>query len=175
MMKISSKFKSAMNLQRNFNVIIKSLLYYFFCARDWFFFEIYEMFKGRFHVTFSLRWTEGHRFRSNISRAFVNQKKVSSQNLSSKKKNVWRFNACFIFCSHFLRTKTLLCIFCYQRLRLIVKNFEEYIIDVKFLKESIYDVRLATRGSPNLKMPKNRFFFIIRYLICCIFVIFLCM
>ena len=65
--------------------------------------------------------------------------------------------------------------FCYQRLRSIEKNFQKYIIDVKFLKESIPCViyRLATRGFPNLKMSKNRFFFIIRHLISRIFVIFL--
>ena len=40
---------------------------------------------GRFHVTFSLTWTVGNRFRSNFGRAFVIQKKVSSQIFSSKK------------------------------------------------------------------------------------------
>ena len=49
------------------------------------------------------------------------------------------------------------------------KNFQ------KFLKESIPGVRLATRGFPNLKILKNRFFSIIRYLIIRIFVIFSCM
>ena len=57
-------------------------------------------------------------------------------------------------------------------LKSIEKNFQKYIIDVKFLKESIPRVRLATRDFPNLKMTKNRFFFIIRYLISRIFVIF---
>ena len=38
-------------------------------------------------------------------------------------------------------------------------------MDVKYLKELIPGVRLATRVFPNLKMSKNRFFFIIRYLI----------
>ena len=43
---------------------------------------------------------------------------------------------------------------------------------MKFLKESIPGVILATRGLTNLKMSKNRFFFIIQYLISRIFVIF---
>ena len=71
----------------------------------------FDLVNGQFHVTFSLRWTVGHRFRSNFGRAFINRKKVSSQNFSSKK-IFWRFYACFTFRCHFTRTKTLFCIFC---------------------------------------------------------------
>ena len=39
---------------------------------------------GRFHVIFSLRWTVGHRFRSNFGRAFFIRKQVSSQIFSPK-------------------------------------------------------------------------------------------
>ena len=43
---------------------------------------IFKNILGRLDVIFSLRWTVGHRFRSNFGRAFVNRKKVSSQNFS---------------------------------------------------------------------------------------------
>ena len=41
---------------------------------------------GRFHVTFSLRWTVGHRFRSNFGRAFANRKKSKQPKFQLKKK-----------------------------------------------------------------------------------------
>ena len=64
--------------------------------------------------------------------------------------------------------------FCYQRLKSIEKKFSKCIIDVRFLKKSIPGVGLATRGFPNLKMLRNRFFFIIGFLISSIFKFFLC-
>ena len=116
---------------------------------------------GQFHVFFS---PVGHRFSSNFGRALVNQKKVSSQN-SSSKKNFLAFLRLFYFSLPFSMNKNFFLQFLHQMLKSIEKNFQKYMIDVKFLKESIPGVRSATRGFPNLKMPKNQFFFIIRYLI----------
>ena len=103
---------------------------------------------------------------------FVNRKKVSNQNFSSKK-NYLAFLRLFYFSLPFYSNKNFFLHVLLRKAQIDRKKFsKKYIIDVKFLKESIPDVRLATRGFPNLKMPRNRFFFIIRYLISRIFVIF---
>ena len=110
---------------------------------------------GRFHVTFSLRWTVGHRFRSNFNRAFGNRKKVISQNLSSKKIFL-AFLRLFYFSLSFYSNKNFFLQLLHQMLKSIEKNFQKYIIDVTFLKESIPGVKLATQGFPNLKFRKSR-------------------
>ena len=98
-----------------------------------------------------------------MTRAFFIQKQVCCQ-IFGPKKIFLALLRLFYFSSPFF------CNVCCQRLRSIEKNFWKYIIDV--LKESIPGIRLAIRGFPNLKMPKNRFFFIVRYIIRRIFLIF---
>ena len=54
--------------------------------------------------------------------------------------------------------KNFFCNFCYQRLKSIEKKCRKFTMDVKFFKQSIFGVTLATQGFPNLKIPKTVFF-----------------